>query len=102
MTEISVACVPDHDGGAWTCAVRLRDARSSTEHEVTVDEIDLPSALDGAETSDIERLVHASFAFLLEREPKESILRQFDLSVIRRYFPDYPDEIGRRVAATPR
>jgi hypothetical protein len=28
--------------------------------------------------------------FLLDREPKESILRSFDLEVIGRYFADYP------------
>ena len=28
-------------------------------------------------------------AFLLDREPKEAILRVFDISVIRRYFPDF-------------
>lgn len=80
--------------------MRVTDGRSATEHEVTVDEIDLPPSLDGAETPDVERLVGASFAFLLEREPKESILSRFDLSVIRRYFPEYPVEIERRVAAT--
>jgi hypothetical protein len=102
VTRITVACVADPEGGAWTCAVQVRDAGSSTEHEVTVDEIDLPAALDGAETPDVERLVQASFVFLLEREPKESILRRFDLSVIRRYFPDYPDEIERRMAGVAR
>jgi hypothetical protein len=44
-----------------------------------------------------ERLVEASFAFLLEREPRESILREFDLSVIERYFPEYEAEIRRRL-----
>ena len=34
-------------------------------------------------------LVRRSFAFLLEREPKESILRSFELPEIGRYFPDY-------------
>ena len=97
MTELVVACVPDPGGGAWTCAVRVRDERSTTDHEVLVDEIDLPAALDGAETADVEHLVRATFDFLLEREPKESILRRFDLSVVRRYFPDYPDEIARRL-----
>ena len=47
--------------------------------------------------ADVERLVEASFRFLLERESKESILRRFDLSVIRRYFPEFPEEIERRV-----
>jgi hypothetical protein len=36
-----------------------------------------------------------SFAFLLEREPKESILREFDLSVITRYYPEYERAITR-------
>src|SRR5262245_60277717 len=102
MTDIVVACVADPDGGSWTCAVRVQDPGSATEHEVTVDEIDLPPSLDGAETPDVERLVQASFTFLLEREPKGSILRRFDLSVIRRYFPEYPDEIERRVAGAAR
>ena len=38
-----------------------------------------------------------SFRFLLEREPKESILRSFDLTVISRYFSEYEREITRRV-----
>lgn len=101
MSAIDVACVEDPAGGAWTCAVRVRDDRSTTEHEVTVDEIDLPPALDGAGVPEVERLVTATFEFLLEREPKESILRRFDLPVVARYFPEYPDEIARRVA-TPR
>ncbi len=40
-----------------------------------------------------ERLVKASFEFLLEREPKESILKSFELPVIERYFPEYPRKI---------
>ncbi len=50
---------------------------------------------------DVDRvtLVDASFVFLLEREPKESIMRTFELPVIERYFPEYPDEIRRRLNA---
>lgn len=95
--DIDVVCV--ETDRTWTCAVRVRDARSTTEHEVLVDEIDLPAALDGAETPDVERLVERTFAFLLEREPKESILRRFELPVVARYFPEYPSEIARRLAA---
>ena len=36
------------------------------------------------------------FAFLLEREPKESILRSFDVSVIGGYFPEFEREIAGR------
>jgi hypothetical protein len=38
----------------------------------------------------------ATFAFLLEREPKESILSSFDVSVIGRYFPGFEREIAGR------
>ena len=54
-------------------------------------------ARQGAATSP-EDLVRASFEFLLERERKESILRQFELPMISRYFPDFEDTIKRRLA----
>lgn len=41
-------------------------------------------------------LVRESFVFLLEREPATSILRDFSLEVIGRYFPEYPSAIRRR------
>ena len=90
MTDILVACVGED--GSWTCSVRVV-ADHATEHEVVVDEIDLPPSLDGADLEDVERLVRSTFEFLLERESKESILRSFALPVIGRYFPEYEDEI---------
>ena len=47
---------------------------------------------------DLERVVRESFRFLLEREPPTSILRQFSLSDIARYFPEYPSELERRLS----
>jgi hypothetical protein len=46
----------------------------------------------------VETVVQASFAFLLEREPADSILRRFELPVIGRYFPGYEAELRRRLA----
>lgn len=46
-----------------------------------------------------EELVQRSFEFLLEREPKESILSTFDLPVIARYFPEYEREIKKRLGS---
>ena len=40
-------------------------------------------------------LVTKSFEFLLQREPKESILREFNLKVISTYFPEYEEEIRK-------
>ena len=31
--------------------------------------------------------------FLLDREPKESILAAFDIDVIRRYFPEFDEAL---------
>jgi len=47
-----------------------------------------------------KELVRLSFEFLLEREPKESILQAFDLPVIGRYFPQFEREMRRRVDAS--
>lgn len=44
-----------------------------------------------------EVLIERSFQFLLENEPRESILREFDLPLIGRYFPEYEREIRRRL-----
>jgi hypothetical protein len=42
-----------------------------------------------------EELVKKSFEFLLAHEPKETILRSFNLKVISSYFPEYEKEIGK-------
>ena len=85
MAEIEVVPV-----GELTFRVTVTEGGASTSHEVTVspDETALIGDRDPAD------LVEASIRFLLEREPKESILRRFDLSMIARYFPEYPTKIG--------
>jgi len=40
-----------------------------------------------------ESLVRRSLEFLLAREPKESILKEFELPVIQKYFPEYESKI---------
>lgn len=44
-----------------------------------------------------EALIKVSFEFLLEREPNTSILGAFELEVIGRYFPEYEEELKRRL-----
>lgn len=44
-----------------------------------------------------EKLIEKSFEFLLEKEPKESILSSFDLTVIKNYFPKYEDEMRKEI-----
>jgi hypothetical protein len=42
-----------------------------------------------------EHCIEAAFQFLLDREPQESILRRFDITVISRYFPEFESELPR-------
>jgi hypothetical protein len=86
MTDIVVASRTQPDGWITTVVVSDPDG-SSSRHEVTVTRAVLDRLAPGAD--DPVDLVRRSFLFLLEREPKESILGSFDLPVIGRYFPDY-------------
>ena len=76
--------------------VRVIEAGSETSHSVTVSQNDYARLTDGK--VEPEELVRRSFEFLLEREPKESILARFDLSVISSYFTEYEREIKRRLS----
>ena len=66
---------------------------STAESDVTVSAADLERLAAGRSP---EAFVRACFEFLLEREPKESILRAFDVGEIGTYFPGFEGEISRR------
>lgn len=93
MQSVRVTCDP-LDGGDWRCTVEVGDDAAATEHVVEVDRATLDDLAPGATP---EELVRESFAFLLEREPRESIMRSFELPMIGRFFADYPGEISRRM-----
>lgn len=89
MADITVSL----RGGEFLVVVD--DGRGRSEHRVTAAPDVVADLGGGASAVD---LIGQSFEFLLEREPKESILARFDLPVIGRYFPEYPEEIRRRLA----
>lgn len=86
MAEVEVE--PQPDGGF---EVTVRENGSTTRHHVT-DEDEMAGRL-GREAAP-EAFVAAAFRFLLDREPKESILPRFDVRVIPQYFPEFEDRIG--------
>ncbi len=88
MSEPSVSVTPCR-GSEFTFDVIVRDLRGESRHRVTIeaDEAERWAKL-GAEPS---RCVEAVMRFLLDREPKESILSAFDTNVVRRYFPEFDD-----------
>lgn len=73
--------------------VRVTDDGSTTEHDVTLSRGD-HERLGGGYTNP-DAFIRACFEFLLAREPKESILRSFDVSQIATYFPEFDREIAR-------
>ena len=76
--------------------VQVREGEADTSHRVTVPE----SLIDDLQLDedDLERVVRESFEFLLEREPASSILPEFSLNEISRYFPEYSEELSRRLS----
>ena len=92
MSDIHVAATAT--SGGWTCEVSVSDRGSTTRHQVLVAQADLARLAPGA--IEPEDLVRRSFEFLLEREPKESILARFELPLIGRYFPEYEHSVGRK------
>ena len=91
MAQITVTRQADGTFGVRTPA--------GTSHQVSVP-AGFPAQLGYGHVAP-EELVRASFEFLLEREPATSILREFSLDVISRYFPGYPAEIRARLGRDP-
>ena len=84
-----------NEGQPYVFQVTVQEGGTATHHRVTLRQADY-ERLSGGRASP-EALVRESFHYLLEREPKESILRSFDLTVIGRYFPAYEREIAGRL-----
>ena len=88
MIDVKLTRYTDH----YEFDVTVTEGGSQTRHHVTMN--DMTCRKLGGEDASPDRVVEAAFEFLLEREPKESILSEFDVSVIARYFPSFEDEIA--------
>jgi len=97
VTDVRVSCAPSGEG--WRCRVDVMDTGRTSSFDVTSRDPGelLAATTPNATEADVERLVAETFRFLLEREPVSSILPSFDLDVVARYFPEYPEEIRRRL-----
>jgi hypothetical protein len=84
------------EGDPLTFEVIVREGRGETRHQVTMAR-DRYARL-AADTRTPERFLEAAFRFLLDREPKESILRRFDVTAISSYFPEFERELPRYLA----
>lgn len=87
MVELKIAPT-----GGGHFRVEVVEGSGSTIHDVAISPATI-ERLDWKRTP--EDLIRRSFEFLLEREPKESILKEFEVSAIARYFPDYEEAVRR-------
>ncbi len=90
MVEISILKKDDTKNG-WKFTVNL----DSDSYYVELSK-DYWQKLTGSKISP-EELIKKSFQFLLQKEPKEAILKEFNLKIISSYFPEYKEFINREV-----
>jgi hypothetical protein len=87
MAEVTVIRRTEAERFPARFLVTVGAGATTTRHDVALSAADF-ERLRGERTSP-EELIRACFEFLLEREPRESILRSFDVSVIAVYFPEF-------------
>ena len=88
--EILVEQTSSEDPHTFT--VTVAGDGSTTAHDVTLSHDDFERLSRDGESPDA--FLTRCFEFLLAREPKESILSRFDVSVISRYFSDFESHVS--------
>jgi hypothetical protein len=92
MTQIHVHQTAANDAG-YEFVVAIEEEGDSSRHQVTLAASDYERW--GAKSDSPEAFVTRCFEFLLEREPKDSILSRFDVSQIPSYFPEFDEQMRR-------
>ena len=81
-------------GTGWRAHVRVTETGGSSSHVVAVSK-SAYRRLTAGRISPAE-LVRRTFEFLLAREARESILRDFEIEAVGRYFPEFgPDVVEK-------
>ncbi len=74
-----------------TFEVNIITGETQTKHLVYLDNADYQELTAGKITP--EELVRKTMEFLLQKKPKESILRELDIGQISGYLPEYPEQV---------
>ena len=70
--------------------VIVEEENTSTQHLVSMSK-EFYNSLDTKKTAlDVVRTI---FEFLLDRETKEQILREFDVTVVSHYYPEFKEKL---------
>lgn len=78
----------------WHFVVTLTDEKGESNYNVTMGK-DFVVRI-GADFLP-EKVVEKSFEFLLEKESKEAILQEFDITIISHYYPEFVTELEKRL-----
>jgi hypothetical protein len=91
MTELTIT---ELEPG--TFRVQVEEGDETTSHQIRLEDDFLDEA--GLDAVEREVVVRETFAFLLEREPASAIMSEFGLDTVAHFFPEYVDELRRRVS----
>jgi hypothetical protein len=91
MTTMRVVPMAENEFG-----VEVEEGHETTGHRIRLPEAFLDDLLLAG--VDRELVVRETINFLLEREPATSILPEFSLEDVSRYFPEFPEELQRRLS----
>jgi hypothetical protein len=97
LARIIVSTLPPVNDN-WKYYVEITESEGSgskTVHEVTMDKEYYQEMSD--EIILPEEFVKKSIEFLLKRENKDSILKEFNIRQISNYFTEYEDEIRKEI-----
>lgn len=95
MESIQVQHTQKYDDG-WSVDVEVGDSHSGVvRYKIIVDQQYYRKL---APRRTLEELILGTLHFLLSREPKEAILKSFNLRVVREYFPDFEEEIKKELS----
>jgi hypothetical protein len=90
--DIRVKTIPTNLG--WHFSVTINEPTGPSFYKVSMDKDFLTRI--GAELHP-EKVVEKSFEFLLEKEPKEKILQEFDIAEISTYYHEFIPELNKRL-----
>ena len=92
MEDIKIKEKKETETG-WEFLVQVGNENDVINYVVTLETVYWEKLTSGQ--IEPEKLIEKSFKFLLERESKESILKEFNLQLINKYFPEYEEEINK-------
>ena len=98
MVRVTISTLSPLNDNRWSYLVEVTESDGSgsqTRHKVSMDQEYYEKISNGIIGP--EDFVKKSTEFLLKREDKDSILKEFNIKQIRDYFPEYETEIKKTI-----